>query len=180
MKMVLLRVKLKQPFISDRWKWCLFVGVSCAIVSFPVTYMRFGDRRIVNTFFSHTPLDQHRDAYLWSSPSITFNLLIYCTLKFIINILSLSCQIPAGACGPIFILGSGVGRLFGHTLNLIGQQFGLTLVKYEGIYAIIGAAAMQGSATKTIAPAIMVLEITGQTTHIVPVFMGVLMAYAVA
>jgi len=30
-----------------------------------------------------------------------------------------------------------------------------------GIYAIIGAAATVGAATKTIAPAIMVLEITG-------------------
>jgi H+/Cl- antiporter ClcA len=31
----------------------------------------------------------------------------------------------------------------------------------EGIYAMIGAAAVSGSVTKTVSPAIMVLEMTG-------------------
>jgi H+/Cl- antiporter ClcA len=50
----------------------------------------------------------------------------------------------------------------------------------EGIYALIGAAATVGAATKTIAPAIIVFEITGQSSHMVPVLLGVLLANCVA
>lgn len=49
----------------------------------------------------------------------------------------------------------------------------------EGIYSIIGAAAFSGGVTKTLAPAIMVLEITGQSSHMVPVFLGVLLSLSV-
>lgn len=44
---------------------------------------------------------------------------------------------------------------------------------------MIGAAAFSGSVTKTVAPAIMVLELTGQSSHMVPVFLGVLIALSV-
>jgi H+/Cl- antiporter ClcA len=38
---------------------------------------------------------------------------------------------------------------------------GLNLVRQEGIYAIVGAAATAGAATKTIAAGIIALELTG-------------------
>jgi hypothetical protein len=52
----------------------------------------------------------------------------------------------------------------------------LTINIEEGIYALIGAASTVAAATKTISPAIMVWEITGQISHIVPVLLGVLLA----
>jgi H+/Cl- antiporter ClcA len=36
------------------------------------------------------------------------------------------------------------------------------LVRNEGLYAVVGAAAVYGSATKTVATAIMVFEMLGQ------------------
>lgn len=100
-------------------------------------------------------------------------MLIYTLLKFIFNIFSLSCPIPAGAFAPVFVLGAGFGRTYGYILKKVGIYLGYNLVKCkknklinsddldEGIYAIIGAAAVSGAATKTVAPAIIVLELTG-------------------
>jgi H+/Cl- antiporter ClcA len=35
-KIIFLRVKLKLPFISDRWKWCFSVALIVGLISFPV------------------------------------------------------------------------------------------------------------------------------------------------
>jgi H+/Cl- antiporter ClcA len=35
-KIIFLRIKLKLPFISDRWKWCIFVSLVVGLISFPV------------------------------------------------------------------------------------------------------------------------------------------------
>jgi chloride channel 2 len=50
----------------------------------------------------------------------------------------------------------------------------------EAIYGIIGAAAMAGGVTRTTSVAMIVFELNGQTTHMIPVLIGVLMSYAVA
>jgi H+/Cl- antiporter ClcA len=79
--------------------------------------MRFGDKRIINDFFNSDTLDHEKDSAYWAHPAIFFNLIIYTILKFIFNIFSLSCPIPAGAFAPIFMLGAGFGRCYGYCLK---------------------------------------------------------------
>lgn len=118
--------------------------------------------------------DNNLDGSTWTRPLLIFNLIVYVILKFIFNILSLSCPIPGGAFAPVFVLGAGIGRLFGAILSHIGYKFGIHLINCtlsillsliyiieEGLYSLIGAAALGGAATNTLAPAIMVLEMTG-------------------
>lgn len=50
----------------------------------------------------------------------------------------------------------------------------------EGIYAIIGAAAVAGGVTRTVSVAMIVFELNGQTSHMIPVLIGVLTSYIVA
>jgi H+/Cl- antiporter ClcA len=47
-KLIFLRTKLKQPFIAHRWKYCMTVGFFIAFISYPVTFMRLGEKRIVD------------------------------------------------------------------------------------------------------------------------------------
>lgn len=51
-KIIFLRVKLKNPYISNRWKWCSTVILFISIVSFPIHYMHFGEKKICDMFFS--------------------------------------------------------------------------------------------------------------------------------
>lgn len=54
---------------------------------------------------------------------------MYTILKFIFNVLSASCPLPAGSFGPAFALGAGFGRCFGYTLKMAGNYIGVELVK---------------------------------------------------
>lgn len=49
-----------------------------------------------------------------------------------------------------------------------------------GGYAVVGAAAFTGSVTHTVSVAVIVFEMTGQLTHIVPVMIAVLISNAIA
>lgn len=49
-----------------------------------------------------------------------------------------------------------------------------------GGYAVVGAAAFSGAVTHTVSVAVIVFEMTGQITHIVPVMIAVLISNAIA
>lgn len=43
-KLIFLRVKLKNPFISNRWKWCSTITLFISIIGFPIAYMHMGEK----------------------------------------------------------------------------------------------------------------------------------------
>uniref|UniRef100_A0A672L8U4 Chloride channel 2c n=1 Tax=Sinocyclocheilus grahami TaxID=75366 RepID=A0A672L8U4_SINGR len=49
-----------------------------------------------------------------------------------------------------------------------------------GAYAVVGAAALSGAVTHTVSTAVIVFELTGQISHILPVMIAVILANAVA
>lgn len=71
--------------------------------------------------------------------------------------LAVTCPIPAGVFTPIFTLGASFGRLFGFILFCI-FDFDRS---YIGMYAIIGAAGVASSVTRTISVCVIVFELTG-------------------
>lgn len=135
-KLIFLRVKMKNPFISNRWKWCSTVILFISLVGFPITYMHFGEKAICDIFFTTHDITtvpskniivitSNIDGSKFEFPDVTMNLVVYVILKFFFIILSVSCPIPNGIFAPIFSLGGGFGRLYGHILVLIGQKIGV-------------------------------------------------------
>lgn len=57
------------------------------------------------------------------------NLIVYCIIKFFFIVLSVCCPIPNGIFAPIYSLGGGFGRLYGHILKLIGNRIGVQLIR---------------------------------------------------
>ena len=51
-KIIFLRVKLKNKFISNRWKWCSTVSLFISIIGFPIVLMHYPDKSIHDMFFS--------------------------------------------------------------------------------------------------------------------------------
>ena len=43
-KLLFLRVKLKNPFISNRWKWCSMVSLFISFISFPIMIFHFSEK----------------------------------------------------------------------------------------------------------------------------------------
>jgi len=62
-----------------------------------------------------------------------------------------------------------------------GMRYGgNTSLIIPGGYATVGAAAFSGSVTHTISVSVIVFEMTGQITHIIPIMIAVLISNAIA
>ena len=96
-------------------------------------------------------------------------------MKFILTCLAISCPIPAGLFTPTFTLGAVFGRLYGYFFNWLFPSLQIQ----EGIYAVIGAATFTSCVTRTTSVAMIIFELNGQITHLVPVLISVLVAYAI-
>jgi len=77
---------------------------------------------------------------------------------------------PAGVFGPIFTIGALFGRLYGHFLYVL---FGLN---EEAIYSMIGAACVFSGATHSVSSALIIFEMTGQTSYLAPLLLATLIA----
>ena len=103
-------------------------------------------------------------------PNEGLNLFIAFIVKFFITVISQTVNSPMGLFGPFFLIGALFGRLFGHFVRII---FGM---KEEYIYSMVGAACVMSGSTHSVASAIIVFEITGQTSYLVPLLFSSLIA----
>ncbi|XP_046673278.1 chloride channel protein 2 isoform X1 [Homalodisca vitripennis] len=92
--------------------------------------------------------------------------------------------VPSGSFIPVFKIGAAFGRVVGELIHLSfpkGVRHGkLNTPIIPGGYATVGAAAMAGAVTHTISVSVIVFEMTGQITHIIPIMIAVLIANAIA
>ncbi|KAF4076285.1 hypothetical protein AMELA_G00212590 [Ameiurus melas] len=80
--------------------------------------------------------------------------------------------------------GAAFGRLVGESMAAMfpdGIHSDNTVYPIvPGGYAVVGAAALSGAVTHTVSTAVIVFELTGQISHILPVMIAVILANAVA
>ena len=79
-------------------------------------------------------------------------------------------NIPVGIFAPFFVIGGFFGRFYS---NLLGNIFPIS--EY-GIYAIIESASVISGATHSISSAIIIFELTGQTSYVIPMLVSCLFA----
>lgn len=68
--------------------------------------------------------------------------------------------------------GAGFGRLIGELMALMFPGGINGRLVSPGGYAVVGAAALAGASTHTISTSVIVFELTGQITHILPVMVS--------
>ncbi|XP_060539134.1 chloride channel protein 2 [Pantherophis guttatus] len=85
---------------------------------------------------------------------------------------------------PLFATGAAFGRLMGESMAAWfpdGIHTDSNIYRIvPGGYAVVGAAALSGAVTHTVSTAVIVFELTGQISHILPVMIAVILANAVA
>ncbi|XP_063683426.1 chloride channel protein 2-like isoform X2 [Bolinopsis microptera] len=121
---------------------------------------------------------------VWADPNIFVSLLFFIVFQFVMTAFCVSLPVPAGVFFPIFVLGAAYGRLCGEAMTAWfpegiheGQN---NFFIQPGGYAVVGAAAFSGAVTHTISTSVIVFELTGQISHIIPVMIAVLIANAAA
>ncbi|XP_059419877.1 chloride channel protein 2-like isoform X3 [Carassius carassius] len=122
----------------------------------------------------------------WKHPQVGvfITLLLFIVMKFWMSALATTMPVPCGAFMPVFLIGAGFGRLVGESMAAVfpeGIHADSTVYPIvPGAYAVVGAAALSGAVTHTVSTAVIVFELTGQISHILPVMIAVILANAVA
>ncbi|XP_020315582.2 chloride channel K [Oncorhynchus kisutch] len=116
------------------------------------------------------------------NPYLTLGFFLF--MKLWMLVLACTLPLPAGYFMPVFIYGAAIGRLFGEGLAFVSLN-GVYLDQDRnpinpGGYALAGAAAFSGAVTHTLSPALLALELTGQSTHAAPILLATLVANALA
>ncbi|XP_041120058.1 chloride channel protein 2-like isoform X5 [Polyodon spathula] len=122
----------------------------------------------------------------WKHPhaNVFITLVVFILMKFWMSALATTIPVPCGAFMPVFVIGAAFGRLVGESMaawfpdgiHADGNVYRIV----PGGYAVVGAAALAGAVTHTVSTAVIVFELTGQISHILPVMIAVIMANAVA
>uniref|UniRef100_A0A673Y707 Chloride channel K n=1 Tax=Salmo trutta TaxID=8032 RepID=A0A673Y707_SALTR len=116
------------------------------------------------------------------NPYLTLGFFLF--MKLWMLVLACTLPLPAGYFMPVFIYGAAIGRLFGEglayvSLNVVYLDQNRNPINPGG-YALAGAAAFSGAVTHTLSPALLALELTGQSTHAAPILLATLVANALA
>lgn len=150
---------------TNRYILLGLVGLIAATVQYPLRLFRLDPRAAINEFFSAANLET------LSSLDVALLLLI----KFPLIVVCVGLPIPAGVFIPCFLLGSGLGRLYGEALLVM---FGNSIV--PGGYAVVGAAAFTAGVTRALSCAVVIFEVTGQLKHMEPTLVAVALSVVVA
>lgn len=151
-------------------------------------------RQAINELFSNITwtagqaddLEEEEILHHWNPPAtnIYVTLLLYIIMTFWMGAVANTLPIPAGVFVPVFCCGAAFGRLVGESMSAWfpeGIRSGDVVRKIvPGGYAVVGAAALSGSVTRTISTSVIVFELTGQISHVLPAVVAVLIANAVA
>ncbi|KAJ8271154.1 hypothetical protein GJAV_G00123360 [Gymnothorax javanicus] len=123
---------------------------------------------------------------VWKHPHVNvfITLILFIIMKFWMSALATTMPVPCGAFMPVFLIGAAFGRLVGEimaawfpdSIHPDGSIYPIV----PGVYAVVGAAALSGAVTHTVSTAVIVFELTGQISHILPVMIAVILANAVA
>ncbi|XP_058600728.1 chloride channel protein 2b isoform X2 [Onychostoma macrolepis] len=128
--------------------------------------------------------DSHSAAWKHPQANVFVILVVFIVMKFWMSALATTLPVPCGAFMPVFVIGAAFGRLVGESMaawfpegiNTDGTIYPIV----PGGYAVVGAAALSGAVTHTVSTAVIVFELTGQISHILPIMIAVILANAVA
>ncbi|KAM3924050.1 chloride channel protein ClC-Kb-like [Leptodactylus fuscus] len=190
--------------------YAAFVSLVLASITFPHGFGQYmGGTRLtmkehLETFFNNItwgveekslmvnasyqpPNPTYNNSWLqWTSPKLSSleMLAIFIVLKFFMLLFANTMVIPAGYFLPVFVYGAGLGRLYGEIIaKIFPDGFiseGIPIKITPAGYALAGAAAYSGAVTQTLSTALLVFELTGQMSHILPVLIAVLVSNAIS
>uniref|UniRef100_A0A669E5J2 Chloride channel, voltage-sensitive 2a n=1 Tax=Oreochromis niloticus TaxID=8128 RepID=A0A669E5J2_ORENI len=124
--------------------------------------------------------------HAWKHPQVNvfITLILFTVMKFWMSAVATTMPVPCGAFMPVFLIGAAFGRLVGEIMAAMFPDgihaAGGVYPIVPGGYAVVGAAALSGAVTHTVSTAVIVFELTGQISHILPVMIAVILANAVA
>ncbi|CAI2169908.1 3629_t:CDS:10 [Funneliformis geosporum] len=166
----------------------VFVSVLTSIVSYLNIFMRVNPSELVaNLFRECVGGDYHNLCNHSNHWKPTLLLLIASVLKFFLTAITFGLKVPAGVWLPSMAIGACFGRAVGlavHAWQLNNPNFWLFAscapdgqCITPGMYAMVGAAATFGGITRmTVSLVVIMFELTGALTYVLPIMITVMIS----
>lgn len=191
MRLAALRKSPRYP-LKDRpvLEVCI-VTIVTSVVAFPVTFLRAQASELVYYLFAECKDIQSDPLGLCKSgianTGVIFLLLISAVIGFFFSALTFGLQIPAGILLPSMTIGALYGRVIGLIVEVWQREHPKWIVFSScepdvacitpGTYAIVGAAsALAGATRMTVSIVVIMFELTGALTYVLPIMIAVMIA----
>ena len=169
-KLSYIRKKSNLKLIRNRFLYALICAIVISSITFTLKPLMIYDRYMLSYIFGTNLPKEVKSLEEINHHSEAIQLLVLFAFKFLITVLSLTINMPVGIFAPFFLIGGYFGRFYAHLLKYIFD------ISEESIYAIVGAACVMSGATHSISSALIIFELTGQTSYIIPLIFSCLIA----
>lgn len=169
----------------------ILVALVTAIINFPIKFMRAQASELVSLLFAEC-VDLSEDTLGLckagkANTGVVALLLVSALLGILLASLTFGLQIPAGIILPSMAIGGLFGRAVGLTVEVLQQSLPHLFIFSScepdvacvtpGTYAIIGAASALGGATRmTVSIVVIMFELTGALTYVLPIMIAVMIS----
>ncbi|KAI7707697.1 chloride channel protein 3 [Hortaea werneckii] len=185
------RASARNMFVQRPVLEVLIVALATALISFPITFLRAQSSELVEHLFAECKDIQ--DDYLGlcragiANTGVIFALILSGLLGFLLTTVTFGLQIPAGILLPSMAIGATYGRVVGLVMEVWQQQHP-NFIAFStcepdipcvtpGTYAVIGAAsALAGATRMTVSIVVIMFELTGALTYVLPIMIAVMLS----
>ncbi|KJY02567.1 voltage-gated chloride channel protein [Zymoseptoria brevis] len=179
------------PFRSSPIREVILVALITALISFPITFLRAQSSELVEYLFAECR--DITDDFLGLCKSGVANtgviliLLVSAVLGFLLATVTFGLQIPAGILLPSMAVGALYGRVVGLIVEVWQREHpnfsAFTSCEPDvpcvtpGTYAVVGAAsALAGATRMTVSIIVIMFELTGALTYVLPIMIAVMLS----
>ncbi|KAI0480636.1 chloride channel [Xylariaceae sp. FL0804] len=189
--MAVARWKKSASWLPGPLTQVVVVALLTAMINYPNYYMRAQSSELVSGLFSDCALvldDQFSLCKTGAASAGTIVLLLLAAiLGFLLASVTFGLQIPAGIILPSMAIGALSGRALGIVMEIWQRNhpdfFAFSTCDPDtscvtpGVYAIIGAAATLAGVTRmTVSIVVIMFELTGALTYVLPIMVAVMLS----
>ena len=193
MRVAAWRTSNSNPFLKRPVLEVVAVAVITALISYPITFLRAQSSELVEYLFAEC-VDLQDDVLGLckagiANTGVIFILLISALIGFCLAVVTFGLQIPAGILLPSMAVGALYGRVVGLIMEVWQRNFpnfiafGACALEPDipcitpGTYAVIGAAsALAGATRMTVSIVVIMFELTGALTYVLPIMVAVMLS----
>lgn len=191
LNMAVARWKKKTQWVPGPIVQVLAVALLTALVNYPNFYMKVQATELVSNLFSECSQvldDQIGLCKTGAASASTIVLLVFAAvLGFFLSVITFGLQIPAGIILPSMAIGALTGRAAGIIMEIWVTNYPKFFVfascepdkpcVIPGTYAIVGAAAALAGVTRmTVSIVVIMFELTGALTYVLPIMIAVMIS----
>lgn len=185
------RASARNPFKLRPVLEVVVVALVTALISFPVSFLRAQSSELVEYLFAEC-VDIEEDALGLcksgiANTGVIFALLASSAVGFFLAAITFGLQIPAGILLPSMAIGALYGRVVGLIVEVWQREHPNFLPFHSceqdvacvtpGTYAVVGAAsALAGSTRMTVSIVVIMFELTGALTYVLPIMVAVMIS----